>query len=151
MRRALLWLAAAPLLPAGCGSAPKPTQVNLRLQASAQVNPNAAGRPSPLLLRVYELKSATAFNAADFVSLFQRDQAELGAELVAREEHMLAPGDSKAVSKVLAPEVKAIGVLAAYRDVEHARWRAVAAVQPNRTQTLVIEAGALAVSAAIAP
>jgi len=87
----------------GCASAPKPTLLSGRLQAADGVNPSVSKRPSPLLVRMYELKSATAFNNADFVALFQRDQAELGADLLGREEIMLNPGESRRSRRRLRP------------------------------------------------
>ena len=78
------------LLLSACGSAPpKPASVTGTVQASAQINPSASRRPSPLLIRVYELKSVAAFNAADFMSLYQRDQAALAGDLLAKEEFVL--------------------------------------------------------------
>lgn len=132
----------------GCGGAPKvpPTTVAGNVVAAAGVNPSVSGRPSPLLLRVYELKSVTVFAAADFVSLFRRDQAELGADLVAREELMLAPGESRPLNRTLAPETRFLAVFAAYRDVEHARWRAVIAVRPGQAHRIAIRASELAVT-----
>lgn len=135
---------------AGCASAPKPTQLAATLQASESVNPSSSERPSPLLLRVYELKTAAAFNAADFMSLYQRDKAELGADLVAKEEFTLAPGESRKFARTLAPDTRFLGVVAAFRDVEHARWRSIVAVQPGKMHTLVIKAGRLSVEAALA-
>jgi len=135
---------------AGCASPPKPTQLAATLQASEQVNPSSSQRPSPLLLRVYELKTAAAFNSADFMSLYQRDKAELGADLVAREEFMLAPGESKKFAKTLGPETRFLGVVAAFRDVEHARWRSIVPVQPGQMHNLVIKADQLSVEAALA-
>jgi type VI secretion system protein VasD len=131
----------------GCASAPKPAQVVGTIEASARLNPSASNRPSPLLLRVYELKSAAAFNAADFVSLYQRDQAELGADMLGREELMLSPGETKPYAKTLAPETRFLGVVGAYRDLEHANWRSVLAIQPGRKQQVVIRAEERAVSA----
>jgi type VI secretion system protein VasD len=133
----------------GCASGPKPTPVSGSIAASAKVNPSVSKRPSPLLVRVYELKAPTAFNAADFVSLYQRDQAELGPDLVAREELTLAPGETKPWAKTLAPETRFVGVFAAYRDLEHARWRAVVPVKPGQKQQIVIQADELAVSATV--
>ena len=117
---------------AGCASAPKPAQVAGTIQASEQVNPSTSKRPSPLVLRVYELKTAATFNNADFMSLYQRDQAELGGDLLAREEFVLAPGESKTFGKTLAPDTRFLGVVAAYRDVEHARWRSIVPMQPGQ-------------------
>jgi type VI secretion system protein VasD len=110
------------------------------IEAAGDLNPSISRRPSPLLLRVYELKSATAFNSADFVSLYQRDQAELGADLVAREELMLAPGSRRPLERTLAPETRFIGLLGAFRDLEHATWRSVLPVTPHRTQQVRIQA-----------
>ena len=63
------------------------------------------------------------FNAADFMSLYQRDQAELGADLLAKEEFVLNPGETKTFAKTLAADTRFLGVVAAYRDLEHAKWR----------------------------
>ena len=135
---------------AGCASAPKPTEITGVLQASANVNPSVSKRPSPLLVRVYELKATTAFNSADFVSLYQRDQAELGAELVAREEFILNPGDSKPMAKTAAPETRFIGVLGAFRDLDHAKWRSVVPLQLGQKQRIVISAEELSITATVA-
>ncbi|OWQ84437.1 type VI secretion system-associated lipoprotein [Roseateles aquatilis] len=130
-------------------SSPKPTVVNGSVTASAQVNPSVTRRPSPLLVRVYELKSANAFNSADFISLYQKDQAELGAEMVAREEMTLQPGESRPLRRTLAPETRFIAVFAAYRDLENARWRTVVPVNVGKKQEIVIQADELSVSATV--
>ena len=53
------------LAAAGCASGPKkPAEVRLALQASADTNPDASGRPSPVVVRVYQLKNDAAFTAA---------------------------------------------------------------------------------------
>jgi len=138
------------LLLSACGSAPpKPASVTGTVEASAQVNPSASKRPSPILIRVYELKSVATFNGADFMSLYQRDQAELGGDLLAKEEFVLNPGEIKTFAKTLAPDTRFIGVVAAYRDLEHAKWRTVVPVQPNVPQKVTVKAGDLAVEAAI--
>jgi type VI secretion system protein VasD len=132
-----------------CASAPKPTQVAGTIEASAQVNPSTSKRPSPVLVRVYELKTAAAFTAADFMSLYQRDKTELGGDMLGKDEFVLAPGESKTFAKTLSPDTRFLGVLAAYRDVEHARWRSVVAVQPGQKQNVVIRANELAIEAAV--
>ncbi len=130
---------------------PSFTLVAGTIQASDQVNPSASRRPSPLVLRVYELKTAAIFNSADFMSLYQRDQAELAGDLLAREEFVLAPGESKTFGKTLAPDTRFLGVVGAYRDVEHARWRSIVPVQPGQMNKVTIRAGELAVEAGVEP
>jgi type VI secretion system protein VasD len=153
-RSALASLLGAALLGAGCGGAPKPpppTIVNGAIQASPQLNPSVNQRPSPLLVRVYELKSPAAFGSADFMALYQSDQATLAADLVARDEFMLQPGENRPYKKTLGADTKFIGVIGAYRNLEKSTWRAVVAVIPNKPQTLTIRAGDLAVSAEVKP
>lgn len=138
---------------AGCGSAPKPpkpTSVVGNIVAAAQLNPTAARQPRPLVVRIYELKSTAAFATADFMSLYQGDQAAIGAEMVSREEMTLQPGQTIPYKKTLSPDTRFIGVVAAYRDLEHATWRTVVAVQPAQEQKLTIQAGELVLSATVA-
>jgi type VI secretion system protein VasD len=133
---------------------PLPTPVTGSIQGASELNPSVSQRPSPLLLRVYELKSPTAFNQADFMALYQADQATLGADLIAREEFMLAPGEIRPYRKSLTPETKFIGVVAAYRNLEQATWRTIVPViSPGKAQAqkLVIRADSLAVSASLQP
>jgi len=116
------------------------------IQAAADLNPSVSQRPSPLRVRVYELKSATAFNQADFMSLYQGDQAALGADLVSREELMLQPGETRPLNKTLAPETRFVGIVAVYRDLERATWRTTVAIKPGTQHKLDIRAERLAVT-----
>jgi type VI secretion system protein VasD len=141
---------------AACGGKPPPpppppTLVNLTLAASADSNPDAAGDAAPVLLRVYQLASPAAFSGAEFFRLYNSDAAALGPDLIKRDDYLLAPGKTKAVNLAPTAQVKAIGVFAAYRDFQHATWRALADVPPNRTTDLVVTAGRAAVLIAPAP
>ncbi len=134
---------------AGCSSTPappKPTAVKATVQAAADVNPDARKRASPLVVRIYELKSAAAFDAADFLSLYDRDQATLAADLVGREEFTMRPGESRPWDKTLGPEVRFIGVMAAYRDIERARWKTLITIKPGLRNTITIKADAITLS-----
>jgi type VI secretion system protein VasD len=132
---------------AGCSSTPKGGTLRAELQAAANLNPSVSLRPSPLTLRLYELKSATAFNQADFMSLFQGDQAALGADLLAREELVLQPGEKRPYNRQLNADTRFVGLFAAYRNLEQARWRLVVPVQPGKTLKLLLRADALALVA----
>ena len=125
-----------------CASKPVVTPVTLTVAASVDVNPDSRNRASPILVRVYALKSTGPFDNADFFSLFEKDQATLGAELVQREELLLKPGDSRLLKMTLAADVKAIAVMGAYRDLERARWRAVRPVELGKPLNLTVMFGA---------
>lgn len=111
---------------------PPPPRLVLRFVASKKVNPDARSRPSPVVVRLYELKSEAQFNAADFMSLNDQDKTALADDIVAREEFVLQPGETKLVDGLLSPETRAVGVMAAFRDLERARWRSVATTKPGR-------------------
>jgi len=130
------------VLLAGCAPKPVVTTVSLTLVAGADVNPDARGRASPLTVRVYALKSPGPFEGADFFSLFEKDQATLGAELVQREEMLLRPGETRTLDLTLPPDAKAIGVMAAFRDLDRARWREVRPVQTGKAQSMAVTFGA---------
>ncbi len=129
---------------AACASPPPPppppvvSEIQLQVLAGADVNPDARKRASPVTVRIYVLKSAAPFEAADFFSLFDKDTATLGSELVQREEFLMRPGDQKALPLKFGPEVKAIGVMAAYRDLERARWREVHTIDIGKAVELKV-------------
>ena len=100
-------------------------QLQLAIQAGTLLNPDFLNRPSPVVVRVYLLRAEITFGAADFFSLFERDAATLGADLLAREELQLRPGRVVTVSREFPPEARYLGVVVAFRDVEKSTWRAV--------------------------
>ena len=119
---AIVGLMVAALSLTACASKPVVSQIKLSVAAGSDVNPDARSRPSPITVRVYALKSAAAFEAADFFSLFEKDAAILGADMVQREELLMRPGDSKPLEMKLPPEAKVLAVFAALkaRDPEGA-------------------------------
>lgn len=138
---------------AACASKPKPPPppsiVKASLDAQPSVNPDVKGRASPIIVRVYELKSVAAFNSSDFFSLFEREKETLGAELVEREEFQLQPGEKRQFDKQLQPETRYVGVVAAFRNLEKAQWRASAAIVPHQTLPLGITLEHSSVSIAV--
>ena len=151
-RLGALLLAALAL--AACKSAPPPpapTIVRISVNALDGANPDHAGRPSPVVVRVYELKTTAAFDSADFFTLYGKEQATLGGDLNAKNEFMLKPGDSRSVEQTVQPGTKFVAVVAAYRDIERSRWRASAPVPPNQTTLMTVRIDAADVSIAAQP
>lgn len=149
--RRVVVVAGGLLVLAGCASLipASPTRVKGDIQAVEALNPSVSRRPSPLRLRIYELRADSAFAKADFMSLYEGDRALLAADLVARDEITLQPGEKRPYDKQLNPETRFIGVLAIYRDLDRASWRAIVPVRPNKTQALTIRADALAITAVV--
>ena len=140
-RRLLLMVSTIWVLTA-CASAPKPVVVKLTLQASPGINPDQRGRPSPVAVKLFELKSLSSFERSDFFSLFDRERETLGPELVARDEFVMKPGDRIAQERKLSPDSKFIGVVVGYRDLERSQWRLSVPVEAASAQPLIIEVDA---------
>jgi type VI secretion system protein VasD len=110
---------------AGCASAPpKPAEAKMQIVATADVNPDGKGRPSPIVVRIYQLKTEAEFAKADFFAIYDREKEVLGPSLITREEYTLEPGETEDLKFEVARDARFLGVLAAYRDPA-AHWRAV--------------------------
>lgn len=123
----LRWIAIATIVAAvaACASGPpKPTKARMTVSAQADVNPDADGRASPVVVRVYQLQQDAKFANADFFALFDDEAQALGADLLARDEVTLAPGERKEVQVDVKGEAKFVGAIAAYRDIRNSQWRA---------------------------
>ena len=143
------------LVLAGCAAAPKPppppkpTLIQATVSAASDVNPDSRGRPSPIVVRMFELKSLAAFEGADFFSLYERDRDTLGGEMLAREDFQLSPGDQRKFERQLQADTRYVAVIAAYRDLERAKWRGSMSVAANQTTPLLIRLDSRSVSIAV--
>ena len=107
------------------------------------------GRASPLRLRFYELNPS----ACSLARIFSLPTAigGLGADIVVREEIQVEPGMQKNFTRKPGPDTKFIAVLAPYRDLDHAKWRATMEIPANKTTRIELKLDALAVSLAPPP
>ena len=119
----------------------------MTISAAADTNPDSSGRPSPVVVRVYQLKTDAAFTAAEFFPLFDDEQKVLGAELISRDEYMLAPAESRTIDVALSAETRYVGAIAAFRDIRNAQWRGLV-VTPRKGLTVSVERARVVVTAA---
>jgi type VI secretion system protein VasD len=148
-RGRLLLLTALAVFLVGCASTPEPeppTLIQARLLAGAEVNPGLDGRAAPVVVRVYLLRNAGLFEGADFFSLYDGDQATLKDDLLSREEFQIPPGGERRLDKEVSEEVRFLGVVAAFRDLEHAVWRAVQPIRAKQVNDLNVVLGRRTVS-----
>lgn len=117
---------------------PPPTVLKGQVEATATVNPDARGRPSPVVVKLFELKSVGPFEAGDFFSLFDKDRELLGGDVLRKEELTLRPGERVVLDRTLDPETRHLGVVAGYRALERSRWRAATPIVPQRVNPVVI-------------
>ncbi len=139
---------------AGCASPPKPpppTVVQATIEVAPNVNPDSRGRASPVVVKVFELKTLATFNSADFFSLFEKDKETLAAELMGRDELQLKPKETRKFERTLQPDTRYIGVVAGFRDLERANWRASVAVPLQQTTPVTIRLDARSISVSAKP
>lgn len=103
----------------------EPTKLVLEIKATANANPDLLGKPAPIKVRIYELKSSKTFAEADYFALDSSDKALLGTDLLAKDEYVLHPGEVRTIQRKSNSKTTAIGVMAGYRDLKGTTWRVV--------------------------
>lgn len=121
-------LVLAALVLAGCASAPPapppPVPADFAIAAGADVNPDSTGRASPVVVRVYYLLGDSTFRSLDFDALYDRADASLGKDLLGQYEQVVRPGQSVQLKVDVPVGTRAVGAVAAFRDIGNAHWRA---------------------------
>ena len=139
-RRTALLALLGPLLLSRCGSAPPPPPVlTLTIQAGADQNPDPGGHPAPVAIRIYELTATPAFERADVFALIDRQAETLGADYVASDEVIVAPGEQRTIMRELKPNTRFIGVIALFRAIDQASWRVDVPAAPHGPTKLTLE------------
>lgn len=102
------------------------TDVTIRFIADADVNPDDKNRPSPLFVRLYELKSPQQFERANFIDLYERDKEVLGADMLAKQTlKRLKPGDERKDKLVLSTQTRYVGLMAEFFQYQKAKFKIV--------------------------
>jgi len=78
-------------------------------------------------------------------ALTEREQQTLGEDDLGSEEFVLSPGETRTVTRELRKGVQLIGAVVLFRDIDHAQWRAVAAVGVSGPTRLILRTSRLGV------
>lgn len=129
-----------------CAPAPKPPAVlTLKIVGGADQNPGASGAPSSIAVRIYQLTATAKFERGDVFALTEREAQTLGADSVGSQEFVVIPSEQRELTLELRPMVQAVGVVALYRDIDNAQWRALAPVATSGPTKLRLTIGKLAI------
>jgi len=137
MRITIVGIVCLAMLYACASKPPKPVETHTDLIVSADVNPDTSGRASPIVVRVFQLRNDGEFAAADFFPLYEKEKETLGASFISREEYVLAPGEARTLDLSLSADARFIGVIAAYRDIRSAHWRAISRPPEKKLTDLI--------------
>lgn len=108
-----------------CNSFPKEKKlesIKVTLFASSDINPNIESKPAPLGIYIYELKSPDTFDNSDYYSLINNSNSEFSQQSKKLFQAILMPGEKRDIEINPDKSSIALGIVAAYRDINHADW-----------------------------
>ena len=115
-----------------------PGVVTIVAQGTAGMNPGPDGADRPLTLQIVQLRSAGAFDSADFFAL-QDPAAALGAEFIKADQIAITAGAPQTRAIGLDAGTTVIGVIAGFRDPGGKVFRAKAGVSATESVTFSVE------------
>ena len=117
------WLSLPALcLLAACTAGP-PTTVHLTLRAGPELNPDETGLPNPVQTHIYLLRAADTFNNTDYFQLADREKSVLGPDMLAEDNEIMRPGQTRELALPVPPGTKVVAVAASFRNIDQGTWR----------------------------
>lgn len=108
------------------------TDLKLVFDVGESLNPDAQQQASPVFLRLYELNDPKAFETADFIDLYDGDEAALGKSLIAKQQlERFVPGQGRTEKVVLKPGTRYVGLYAEFLQYQDAHYKVVLPVTEN--------------------
>jgi len=141
---------AAVISVSGCASTTdRATQLKLTIVVAADANPDDTGRPSPVVLGVFDLVRPERFRNADYLDLLSAPEKNLRSDLIdTHRTKAIAPGSQQALTLTLDAQTRHIGIVAELLQFSSAKTRI--AIPLNRQRAtelkLVVDADGVAIN-----
>lgn len=99
--------------------------LHLDFTSRAELNLDDDAASSPVVIRIYQLKTADKFSAAPYLSLVDDDAETLGDTLLASKEFVLKPSSSISIDVPFDSKAEFVGIVALYKepDLKKDNWR----------------------------
>ena len=108
------------------------TDLEIRFKVDADVNPDDDKKPSPLFVRMYQLKSKKMFRRANFIDLYEKDKDVLGADMISKQKlRRIKPGENRKEQFVLDKKTNFIGLYAEFLDFKKSSFKLIIPVVPT--------------------
>lgn len=119
------------LLSSGCAPVPPPEEpdpcnvqiVTLRIYADDQINPNDAGRPRPVAVRLYQLAGDLRMQNASYDEILLNDAEVLGEDMMKKDEVIVFPNDLVEVRFERIPEALFLCGAAMFKNPQGQSWK----------------------------
>lgn len=108
------------------------TDLKLTFHVANDLNPDQNQRPSPVVVRLYELNSIAAYETADFIDIYERDEELLGKALVGKQVFKpMVPGETRQEDIVLKPGTTHVALYAEFSRYRNSAYKLVFPVTQN--------------------
>lgn len=108
------------------------TDLEIVFKVNSDVNPDDDKKPSPLFIRMYELKSTTMFSRANFIDLYEKDKEVLGEDMISKQKlRRIKPGESRTENFVLSKDARYIGLYAEFLQYKNSSFKLLVPVVPT--------------------
>lgn len=104
--------------------------VDVDLSADANVNPDSAGHPRSVAVRVYQLKDRKRFDETSHADLVSNDTTVLEPDLQSSMAVVVNPGGAASVSQPMKKDTKFIAIAAIFQTADKpATWKQIVPVK----------------------
>ena len=122
----------------------EPVRVNMTVNAAADINPDIAGKPLSVVVRVYQLKDKGRLESADYSAILKSDTQALAGDLLENTERILQPGAQEIFDVRVNPAANYLGVVALFRNPAGDNWRKIIPIRGKvQKVTLSLREGGL--------
>ncbi|WP_330996130.1 type VI secretion system lipoprotein TssJ [Burkholderia territorii] len=90
--------------------------LNIDLSAREALNPDDAGRPTSVAVRVYQLNDRKMFDGASYEDLLKNDRTVLAQDLQTSMASVMNPGASASLTQPMQADTKYVAIVAFYRN-----------------------------------
>jgi type VI secretion system protein VasD len=113
----------------------EPLQLNIAVAANA--NPDDRGRPSPVVVNIFDLNKPQRFRNADYLALLATPRKILRGDMLGVHRiNAIAPGSERTLQLAVDAQANHIGIVAELVDFSSVDARATLALQSHRSNAL---------------
>jgi type VI secretion system protein VasD len=108
----------------GCASGPpKRDAVPVEVRASAFVNPDTSGRPSPVVVYLLSLRSIDGLGSVALSNIIDGPANALASDLVSFRQVTLLPGEVKSLDIDVSSDTRFVAVVGALQAYQQMQWK----------------------------
>ncbi len=101
----------------------KKESVNISFVSHSLVNPDSNSRSSPVAIYIYNINDIEEFSVVDYFTLVEDSQTQDKSDFYQVDNFVISPSESRKKEYVLEKDQGAIGIVAAFRDLENSQWK----------------------------